>query len=167
LLGDDIVKAETPCLLQLIQQFEMTNSSVIGIQEVSDDDVSRYGIIDPLENHGRLYQVQGFVEKPQKIFAPSNLAIMGRYILTPKIFEFLEEQELGAGGEIQLTDAIQKLNELEDVYAYDFEGTRYDVGEKMGFILTTLDFALMNGELRAPLMKALEAIVYKNQTVVG
>ncbi|MFC0213504.1 UTP--glucose-1-phosphate uridylyltransferase GalU [Paenibacillus chartarius] len=159
LLGDDIVKAETPCLLQLIQQFESTNSSVIGIQEVAEDEVNRYGIIDPSERHGRLYQVRGFVEKPQKMFAPSNLAIMGRYILSPKIFEFLEKQELGAGGEIQLTDAIQKLNEVEDVYAYDFEGTRYDVGEKLGFILTTLDYALMNRDLQVPLLKALENIL--------
>jgi UTP--glucose-1-phosphate uridylyltransferase len=166
LLGDDIVRAETPCLMQLIQQFEMTNSSVIGIQEVSDDEVSRYGIIDPAEKFGRLYQVQGFVEKPQKTFAPSNLAIMGRYILSPKIFDFLEKQEMGAGGEIQLTDAIQKLNEVEDVYAYDFEGTRYDVGEKLGFILTTLDFALMNRELQVPLMNALEEILARKGTFV-
>jgi len=166
LLGDDIVKADKPCLKQLIEQFEQTNSSVIGIQSVPDEEVSRYGIIDPSESFGRLYQVKGLVEKPSKLVAPSNLAIMGRYILTPNIFKFLEKQELGAGGEIQLTDAIQRLSEIEDVYAYDFEGIRYDVGEKLGFILTTLDFALMNKELQAPLLNALDDILNRKRTFV-
>jgi UTP--glucose-1-phosphate uridylyltransferase len=167
LLGDDIVRAETPCLLQLIKQYELTDRSVIGVQPVSDDELHRYGIIDPVEKLGRLYQVKNLVEKPGKAKAPSNMAIMGRYILTPAIFDFLEKQEVGAGGEIQLTDAIQKLNELEKVYAYNFEGTRYDVGEKLGFILTTLDFALLNKELRAPLMTALEEILNRKNTYVG
>jgi UTP--glucose-1-phosphate uridylyltransferase len=167
LLGDDIVRAETPCLLQLIKQYELTERSVIGVQPVSDEELHRYGIIDPVEKLGRLYQVKNLVEKPGKAKAPSNMAIMGRYILTPAIFDFLEKQEVGAGGEIQLTDAIQKLNELEKVYAYNFEGTRYDVGEKLGFILTTLDFALLNKELRAPLMTALEEILNRKNTYVG
>jgi UTP--glucose-1-phosphate uridylyltransferase len=155
LLGDDIVRAETPCLKQLIQQYETTISSVIGVQPVSDQETSRYGIIDPFGRNGRLYQVSSLVEKPPQGKAPSNLAIMGRYILTPQIFDLLSLQEKGAGGEIQLTDAIQKLNQLQNVYAYHFEGIRYDVGEKLGFILTTLDFALRDDELRAPLIKAL------------
>jgi UTP--glucose-1-phosphate uridylyltransferase len=167
LLGDDIVRAETPCLLQLIKQYELTDRSVIGVQPVSDEELHRYGIIDPVEKLGRLYQVKNLVEKPGKAKAPSNMAIMGRYILTPAIFDFLEKQEVGAGGEIQLTDAIQKLNELEKVYAYNFEGTRYDVGEKLGFILTTLDYALLNKELRAPLMIALEEILNRKNTYVG
>jgi UTP--glucose-1-phosphate uridylyltransferase len=167
LLGDDIVKAETPCLLQLIQQYELMNQSVIGVQAVSDEEIHRYGVIDPIEKYGRLLQVKNFVEKPSKAKAPSNFAIMGRYILTPAIFDILENQEVGAGGEIQLTDAIQKLNELERVYAYNFEGTRYDVGEKLGFILTTLDFALMNKELQRPLLQALEEILSRSNAYAG
>ncbi len=110
-----------------------------------------------------LYSVNRFVEKPKLGTAPSNLAIMGRYILTPDIFEFLENQEAGAGGEIQLTDAIQKLNELQGVFAYDFDGKRYDVGEKLGYITTMLDFALLNNELRLPLLTALEDILEHEQ----
>jgi UTP--glucose-1-phosphate uridylyltransferase len=166
LLGDDIVRGETPCLRQLIKQYELTGKSVIGVQHVPDDETHRYGIIDPYERYGRLYQVSNLVEKP-KGKAPSNLAIMGRYILTPAIFDLLENQEAGAGGEIQLTDAIQRLNELEKVYAYNFEGTRYDVGEKLGFILTSLDFALMNKELSGPLLAALERILNRKNTYVG
>ncbi|WP_166238568.1 UTP--glucose-1-phosphate uridylyltransferase GalU [Paenibacillus turpanensis] len=169
LLGDDIVSAETPCLKQLINQYEATASSVIGVQPVADNETNRYGIIDPIGKDGRLYQVEKFVEKPPIGTAPSNLAIMGRYVLTPEIFDFLALQEQGAGGEIQLTDAIQKLNEFQNVYAYHFEGTRYDVGEKLGFILTTLDFAIQNGELRLPLLKALEEIISREtmQKVIG
>jgi UTP--glucose-1-phosphate uridylyltransferase len=159
LLGDDIVAAETPCLRQLMGLYELTQSSVIGVQPVSDQETNRYGIIDPSRKDGRVYQVRNFVEKPPLGTAPSNLAIMGRYILTPQIFDYLSLHEEGAGGEIQLTDAIQKLNQLQNVYAYHFDGIRYDVGEKLGFILTTLDFAIRNGELRVPLLKALEEIV--------
>ncbi|MED3731333.1 UTP--glucose-1-phosphate uridylyltransferase GalU [Geobacillus stearothermophilus] len=159
LLGDDIVQAETPCLKQLIDQYEQTLSSVIGVKKVPDNETHRYGIIDPLEQHGRRYQVRQFVEKPAPGTAPSNLAIMGRYILTPEIFLFLEKQEAGAGGEIQLTDAIQKLNEIQRVFAYEFEGKRYDVGEKIGFIKTTIEFALQNEELRDDLLAFMEKIV--------
>ncbi|CAG7613210.1 UTP--glucose-1-phosphate uridylyltransferase [Paenibacillus solanacearum] len=162
LLGDDIVQSETPCLKQLIQQFEKTSSSIIGIQPVADNETHRYGIIDPLSKAGSLYQVNQFVEKPRSGKAPSNLAIMGRYVLTPEIFRFLDLQEEGAGGEIQLTDAIQKLNEIQRVYAFHFQGTRYDVGEKLGFILTTLDFALRNHELRGPLLKAMETMLERD-----
>jgi UTP--glucose-1-phosphate uridylyltransferase len=159
LLGDDIVQAETPCLRQLIDQYEQTLSSVIGVQAVPDNQTHRYGIIDPIEQQGRRYQVRQFVEKPAPGTAPSNLAIMGRYILTPEIFMFLEKQEKGAGGEIQLTDAIQKLNEIQRVFAYEFEGKRYDVGEKLGFIQTTIEFALQNEELRANLIQFMEQIL--------
>jgi UTP--glucose-1-phosphate uridylyltransferase len=159
LLGDDIVQAETPCLKQLIDQYEQTLSSVIGVQKVPDNETHRYGIIDPIEQHGRRYQVRQFVEKPAPGTAPSNLAIMGRYILTPEIFLFLEKQEAGAGDEIQLTDAIQKLNEIQRVFAYEFEGKRYDVGEKLGFIKTTIEFALQRDELREDLIQFMEKML--------
>lgn len=169
LLGDDIVQSEVPCLKQLIQQYENTGSSVIGVQPVADHEVGRYGIIDPRTKRGNLYQVKDFVEKPKPGKAPSNMAIMGRYVLTPDIFGFLDLQEKGAGGEVQLTDSIQKLNELQQVYAYHFQGVRYDVGEKLGYILTTLDFALRNQELRKPLLQAMETMLEKNslQRVIG
>ena len=125
-----------------MDQYEGTKSSVIGVQTVPENETHRYGIIDPIERNGRNYQVRQFVEKPPEGTAPSNLAIMGRYVLTPEIFMFLEDQQTGAGGEIQLTDAIQRLNEMQRVFAYDFEGTRYDVGEKFGFIRTTIEMAL-------------------------
>ena len=149
LLGDDLVVAETPSLKQLIEQYNKTLSSIIGVQHVPDTETHRYGIIDPgKQRANRLYEVHDFIEKPAPDKAPSNLAILGRYILMPEIFMFLENQRPGAGGEIQLTDAIQKLNEIQRVFAYEFEGTRYDVGEKIGFIKTTIEFALKNSELR-------------------
>lgn len=163
LLGDDIVQADKPCLKQLIEQYEETGSSVIGVQTVPDDQTHRYGIIDPLTFEGRRYQVRNFVEKPEKN-APSNLAIMGRYILTSEIFDFLDKQEIGAGGEIQLTDAIQALNEIQNVFAYNFEGIRYDVGEKIGFILTTIDFALRDKDLKSQVFQYLEELL-KNEKI--
>ncbi|MFD2611101.1 UTP--glucose-1-phosphate uridylyltransferase GalU [Paenibacillus gansuensis] len=159
LLGDDIVQAQTPCIKQLIQQYEESQKSVIGVQPVSYEETNRYGIVDPIESIGRLSTVRQFVEKPSLGKAPSNLAIMGRYVLTPGIFKHLALQETGAGGEIQLTDAIQRLNEEEGVLAYDFEGARYDVGEKLGFITTTLEFALQNKDIRYPLITAMEEIL--------
>ncbi|WP_113035214.1 UTP--glucose-1-phosphate uridylyltransferase GalU [Paenibacillus contaminans] len=159
LLGDDIVQAEKPCLQQLMEQFERVQRSVIGVQPVPDEETYRYGIIAPSVKTDRLYQVEKFVEKPPLGTAPSNLAIMGRYILTPEIFDYLETQTSGAGGEIQLTDAIQRLNEAQNVFAYHFDGKRYDVGEKLGYIMTILDFALNNKELREPLLANLESLV--------
>ncbi|MEK0316222.1 UTP--glucose-1-phosphate uridylyltransferase GalU [Cohnella sp. 56] len=163
LLGDDIVQSDTPCTRQLIGQYEQTGKSVIGVQAVGTDQTNRYGILDPIERRGRLYQVGRFVEKPPLGQAPSNLAIMGRYVLTPEIFEFLGKHEIGAGGEIQLTDAIQRLNEAQGVHAYDFEGMRYDVGEKLGFIMTTIDFALRDEELRYRLMDGLEQLILREK----
>lgn len=143
LLGDDIVvNDDVPAIKQLMNEYEKTESSVIGVQTVAPEDTHRYGIIAPTTHEGRLYGVDYFVEKPEQGTAPSNLAILGRYLLTPGIFKHLEKKQIGAGGEVQLTDAIQMLNEEEKVYAYDFEGTRYDVGEKVGFVKTTIDFAL-------------------------
>jgi UTP--glucose-1-phosphate uridylyltransferase len=159
LLGDDIVQAEKPCIRQLIEQYENTGSSVIGVKQVPYHETYRYGIIDPIESDSRLYKVNRFIEKPALGTAPSNLAIMGRYILTPEIFKCLEEQTAGAGGEIQLTDAIQKLTQLQKVFAYDFEGKRYDVGEKLGFIKTTVDFAMQDEKLRDELVSFLDEVI--------
>ncbi|PGK22493.1 UTP--glucose-1-phosphate uridylyltransferase [Priestia megaterium] len=166
LLGDDIVQAETPCLRQLMNEYKRTLSSVIGVQTVPDNETYRYGIVDPISNDGRLHQVNTFVEKPAAGTAPSNLAIMGRYVFTPEIFKFLEEQEVGTGGEIQLTDAIQKLNQIQRVFAYDFEGTRYDVGEKIGFIKTQVEFAIQDEELRPELLSYLKSIIESNKVTV-
>lgn len=165
LLGDDIVQSDTPCLRQLIDQYEKTRSSIIGVQQVPENETHRYGIIDPSTKEGRRYQVNNFVEKPEQGTAPSNLAIMGRYILTPEIFMCLEKQETGAGGEIQLTDAIQKLNSLQRVFAYDFEGNRFDVGEKLGFVKTTIEFALQHDELRNEVLNFMEGIVKQKSLV--
>ncbi|MCU5745347.1 UTP--glucose-1-phosphate uridylyltransferase GalU [Staphylococcus sp. SQ8-PEA] len=148
LLGDDIVDSETPAIQQLIEQYEQHESSIIGVQQVPESETSRYGIIDPSSHEGRLYSVNKFVEKPDQGTAPSNLAIMGRYVLTPRIFDYLEDQPKGRGDEIQLTDAIERMNKEEQVLAYDFEGTRFDVGEKIGFVKTTIEYAL-----RDPAMK--------------
>lgn len=147
LLGDDVVKSEEPCLKQLMNQYENTLSSVIGVQEVPDEDVHRYGVIDPVNTNNRLMQVTQFVEKPALEEAPSNFAIIGRYVLTPEIFRFLDEKKKGKDGEIQLTDAIESLNGVQKVFAYVFEGRRYDVGEQLGFIETTIDFALERDDL--------------------
>jgi UTP--glucose-1-phosphate uridylyltransferase len=161
LLGDDIVQSDTPCLRQLINQYEETYSSVIGVQQVPDSETHRYGIIDPSAQEGRRYQVKNFVEKPKLGTAPSNLAIMGRYVLTPEIFMFLDRQEIGTGGEIQLTDAIQQLNQIQRVFAYDFEGKRFDVGEKLGFVKTTIEFALQHEDLFEDMQDYLKDLVLK------
>ncbi|PKG22099.1 UTP--glucose-1-phosphate uridylyltransferase GalU [Niallia nealsonii] len=166
LLGDDIVDSENPCLGQLMAEYDQTLSSVIGVQEVPDSETHRYGIVDPIEGTGRRYQVKKFVEKPKQGTAPSNLAIIGRYIFTPEIFRFLEEQEVGAGGEIQLTDAIEKLNQIQRVFAYQFEGNRYDVGEQLGFIQTTIELALKREDIKEPLKQYLVGLADKLQEEV-
>ncbi|MCG1145452.1 UTP--glucose-1-phosphate uridylyltransferase GalU [Staphylococcus epidermidis] len=147
LLGDDIVESDTPAIKQLMDVYEETGHSVIGVQEVPESDTHRYGMIDPSAKEGSRYEVRQFVEKPKQGTAPSNLAIMGRYVLTPEIFDYLETQEKGAGNEIQLTDAIERMNSKQQVYAYDFEGNRYDVGEKLGFVKTTIEYALKDPEM--------------------
>jgi len=162
LLGDDIIKSETPGLKQLMNQYDKTGSSVIGVQEVNENDIHMYGVIDPVSTESDLIQVRNFVEKPSKEEAPSNLAIIGRYILTPEIFPFLDEMQIGKGGEIQLTDAIERLNTVQDVYAYKFEGKRYDVGDKLGFIETTLDFALDRPDLKSGVLKVMEKLLKEN-----
>jgi len=156
LLGDDIIQAEEPGLKQLMRQFDKTQSSIIGVMEVPEEETYRYGIIDPVEQVGQLYKAKRFVEKPRAGTAPSNLAIIGRYIFTPEIFGYLEQMKIGAGGEIQLTDAIEQLNLIQNVYGYAFEGKRYDVGEKIGFVETTVEFALQRPELRERLLHFME-----------
>ena len=152
LLGDDIIQSEVPGLQQLMEQFDKTQSSIIGVMEVPEEETYRYGIMDPSTKDGRLYKANKFVEKPRAGTAPSNLAIIGRYVFTPEIFGFLDNMKVGANGEIQLTDAIEELNAVQNVYGYAFEGKRYDVGEKRGFVETTLDFALARPELRDDLL---------------
>lgn len=158
LLGDDIVESEVPAVKQLIDVYEETGHSVIGVQEVPEADTHRYGIIDPLTKNGRQYEVEKFVEKPAQGTAPSNLAIMGRYVLTPEIFDYLKTQKEGAGNEIQLTDAIERMNNDNQVYAYDFEGERYDVGEKLGFVKTTIEYALKDDSMREELTRFIKAL---------
>jgi len=160
LLGDDIVDAEVPCLKQMIDIFDEYKTTILGVQKVPDNDVSKYGIVNCKHVEDRVYKVKDLVEKPKKENAPSNIAILGRYIITPKIFECLENTTPGAGGEIQLTDALKQLASMEAMYAYDFIGRRYDVGNKMGFLEATVEFALKRDDLkddfRAYLKRVLE-----------
>lgn len=159
LLGDDIVQSETPAIQQLIEQYEVTQKSIIGVQEVPYEETHRYGIVEPKTKQGRRYEVSQFVEKPAPGTAPSNLAIMGRYVLTPEIFKYLDTQDVGAGGEIQLTDAIERLNQDDSVYAYEFDGTRYDVGEKIGFVKTTLHFALNDPSMKEEMTRYIKDLL--------
>ena len=166
MLGDDIVQAEVPCTRQLIEQYEKTESSIIGVQPVPSEVTHRYGIVDPQESlESGLHKVASFVEKPAPGTEPSNLAILGRYLFTPQIFKYLETQEAGTGGEIQLTDAITRLNEMQRVFAYEFDGKRYDVGEKLGFIQTTLEFALNRSDLREDVLKMMTQLVEEQTTL--
>ncbi len=148
LLGDDIVDHSTPCLKQLINAYDEYKTSILGVQEVAKEDTDKYGILDVKHIEDRVYKVKDMVEKPKVEEAPSNIAILGRYIITPAIFEILENQTPGKGGEIQLTDALKTLANQEAIYAYNFEGRRYDVGDKLGFLEATVDFALKRDDLR-------------------
>ncbi|QLK86735.1 UTP--glucose-1-phosphate uridylyltransferase GalU [Staphylococcus sp. 17KM0847] len=161
LLGDDIVQSDTPAIEQLIQQFEKTGKSIIGVQEVPCHETHRYGIVSPLKKQHNLYEIDHLVEKPKQGTAPSNLAIMGRYVLTHDIFDYLDSQEIGTGGEIQLTDAIERLNQDDQVYAYEFEGKRYDVGEKIGFVKTTLSFALKDPTMKEEISNYMRTLLDK------
>lgn len=145
-LGDDIIAHEVPCMKQLRAVYETHQASVVAVQEVPHDSVSRYGIVSVEtldgDGEGRLYRVRDMVEKPSPEEAPSNLAIIGRYILTPQVFAALRRTRAGAGGEIQLTDGIRNLMQEEPVYAYRFKGSRYDAGNKLEYLIATVDFAL-------------------------
>ena len=163
LLGDDVVEngSGAPALKQLIDAYNLVQASIVGVQTVPDEDVSKYGIVEPekgenIEN--RQVKLRSMVEKPKMENAPSNMAGLGRYVLTPEIFDYLETQTPGAGGEIQLTDAIKNLMISQSVYAYDFEGTRYDVGDKFGFIKATIEYALEREELKDKLQAYLKEL---------
>ncbi len=147
LLGDDVVIAKKPCLQQMIEVFNEYKTTIVGVQKVAPEVVNKYGIVDCKPVDERVYKVKDLVEKPEKEKAPSNIAILGRYIITPDIFEYLETQQKGAGGEIQLTDALRRLSHNEAMYAYDFKGHRYDVGTKLGFLQANIEFALRSAEL--------------------
>jgi len=157
LLADDVVDSEIPCLRQMIDVFEETQSSVLAIQEIDRKAISAYGVLDAKPVNGRwkgqLFEVSNLVEKPKPEDAPSNLAIIGRYILTPRVFEALERTQLGTGGELQLTDGLRELLKTEKIYGFRFEGKRHDTGDKLGFLKATVEFALkrpdLGGELRS------------------
>ena len=160
LLGDDVVYNDNkPCLKQLIDCYEEYKTSVLGVQTVEPQDVNKYGIVGGLHIEDRVYKVKGLVEKPPVEEAPSNVAILGRYIITPKIFEILENTKPGKGNEIQLTDALLELIKHEAMYAYDFEGRRYDVGDKLGFLQATVEYALRKKELRDGFIEYLKTII--------
>ncbi|MBN1036866.1 UTP--glucose-1-phosphate uridylyltransferase GalU [Clostridium botulinum] len=160
LLGDDIVYNEgKPCLKQLIDCYNEYKTSVLGVQTVARENVNKYGIVDGLHIEDRVYKVKGLVEKPSIEEAPTNVAILGRYIITPKIFEILENTKPGKGGEIQLTDALLELVEQEAMYAYNFEGKRYDVGDKLGFLQATVEYALRKSSLNKEFTEYLKGVV--------
>ncbi|MBM7606382.1 UTP--glucose-1-phosphate uridylyltransferase [Metabacillus crassostreae] len=166
MLGDDIVQSNgsEPCLKQLIDVYNKYEKAVVGVRKVEKKDVSKYGIIDYEKQalQADIFNIIDLVEKPSVDLAPSNSAIMGRYILTPEILDILEHQEPGAGGEIQLTDALKKLLTMQSILAYHFTGKRYDVGDKFGFIKATLDFALDRTELRDDLLNYLNELTKNN-----
>ncbi len=148
LLGDDIVDSEEPCLKQMMEVYDRYNTTVLGVQRVAQEDVSKYGIIKCRELSQRIFQVEDMVEKPDLDKAPSNVAILGRYIITPGIFSCLENVVPGKGGEIQLTDALRMMLSSGPMVAYDFIGKRYDVGNKLGFLEATVEFALKREDLK-------------------
>ena len=148
MLGDDIVDNKVPCLKQLMDAYDEYRTTILGVQKVAKEDTNKYGIIDAKFIEDRVYKVKDLVEKPDSDKAPSNIAILGRYIITPEIFDILSDLPPGKGDEIQLTDALKELSKKEAMYAYDFEGRRYDVGDKLGFLEATVDFALKRDELK-------------------
>ena len=159
LLGDDIVDAEVPCLKQMIEVYGEYRTSILGVQHVAAEDVSKYGIVEGKQIDLRVFKVKTLVEKPEPEQAPSNIAILGRYIITPAIFSYLEKAKPGKNGEIQLTDSLCELAKTEPMYAYDFVGRRYDVGNKLGFLQATVEFALKREDLRSEFMAYLKEII--------
>lgn len=162
MLGDDVVDSEVPCLKQLIDCYNEYKTTILGVQDVPKKDVSKYGIIRAMNIEERVYKVKDMMEKPKPEEAPSNIAILGRYIITPNIFDVLDNTKPGKGGEIQLTDALKTLMNSEAMYAYNFKGRRYDVGDKLGFLEANIEYALKREELKAGfedyLLKISEAI---------
>lgn len=159
MLGDDIVHSETPCLKQLIDCYNEYKTTILGVQEVPKEEVSKYGIVQGLHIEDRVHKVKDLIEKPSMDEAPSNIAILGRYIITPKIFSILENTTPGKNSEIQLTDALKTLIKDEAMYAYNFQGRRYDVGDKLGFLEATVEFALKREDLKEGFMNYLKGIV--------
>jgi UTP--glucose-1-phosphate uridylyltransferase len=162
-LSDDVIDAEIPCLRQLLDIYDFYGNSVVALMEVPKDAISAYGVVDaePVSHQGgsgRLYRIRNMVEKPKPEDAPSNLAIIGRYILSPEIFKSIESIEPGRGGEIQLTDALKHLLRSRPVYGYKFEGKRYDAGDKLGFLMATVEFALRRHDLGEPFRQYLKSI---------
>jgi UTP--glucose-1-phosphate uridylyltransferase len=150
LLGDDVIVADTPCIRQMMDIYNQYETSIVALMEVPAQETTRYGIIKGRSlpgSDGRLFEILDMVEKPSAAKAPSNLAIIGRYILTPSVFEALEETGTGSGGEIQLTDALRSLLARQRILAYKFQGKRHDAGDKLGFLQATIEFALKNEEL--------------------
>ena len=147
LLGDDVVVAKRPCLLQMLDIYNEYQTSVLGVQKVAHEVVNKYGIVDCKEVDDRVYKVHDLIEKPPVDEAPSDIAILGRYIITPDIFGYLETQDAGTGGEIQLTDSLRRMSKDQAMYCYDFKGHRYDVGSKIGFLQANIEFALRNPEV--------------------
>ena len=158
MLGDDVVDSEVPCLKQLIDCFNEYNTTILGVQKVPHEEVSKYGIIKGMSIEERVYKVKDLVEKPKASEAPSDIAILGRYIITPQIFDILDNTAPGKGGEIQLTDALQTLMKQEAMYAYNFEGRRYDVGDRLGFLEATVEFALKREDLKGPFVDYLKRL---------
>ena len=147
LLGDDVVVSKKPCLLQMLEVYNEYQTSVLGVQKVAHEVVNKYGIVNCRSVDDRVYKVHDLVEKPKIEDAPSDIAILGRYIITPEIFSYLEDQDAGTGGEIQLTDSLRRLSKDQAMYCYDFMGHRYDVGTKIGFLQANIEFALRNPEV--------------------
>jgi UTP--glucose-1-phosphate uridylyltransferase len=161
LLGDDVIDGDIPCIRQMMDIYDQHQTSVVALMEVPEEETSRYGIIkgSPMPgSDGRLFEVQDMIEKPTRGQAPSNLAVIGRYILTPAIFKELEETGKGSGGEIQLTDGLRRLLDKEKILAYKFKGKRYDAGDKLGFLQATVEFALKNEELGSAFRSYLKAL---------
>lgn len=159
MLGDDIVKSKKPCIKQLIEKYEEYNSTIIGVQEVEKSEVNKYGIVKGEKINQRLYKVEDLVEKPKVKDAPSNIAILGRYVISPEIFPILQHTKPGAGNEIQLTDGLKELSKRRNIYSYIFEGKRYDVGNKLGFLEATVEFALDDKELGSTFKKYLKNLI--------
>ncbi|NHQ73103.1 UTP--glucose-1-phosphate uridylyltransferase [Roseovarius gahaiensis] len=160
LLPDDVIAADKPCLAQMVEAFEETQGNIVAAMEVPDDKASSYGVLDIKEDMGRIVSTNGMVEKPPMGQAPSNLAVIGRYILTPRVLQQLNRKKTGAGGEIQLTDAISDAREAGDeVFGFRFDGTRFDCGSKAGFLQATVSFALQRDDLRDDLYGYLSEIL--------
>lgn len=162
LLADDIVDNPVPCTKQLIDIYDKYQCSVLGVQQVPQDNVSLYGIIDASPVGGSIWKVNDMVEKPEGDKAPSNIAILGRYVITPDIFAILENTQPGKGGEIQLTDALKTLRETQPIYAYQFEGKRYDIGNRLGYLEATVEFALNRPDLAGPFRDYLIKLMKKD-----